>query len=354
MDSKEEITNGANGMEEEEENDQEKENTNKKQVKKKKEPAPEKTNPNKKKEPATEKIIPNKKKEPVPEKITPNKVYYPMLAHPFATKKKEISFPCYAQPKLDGVRCVAVGDELISRNGCPFPTLEHIKKELKLNTDKLILDGELYTDDINFEKISGLVRKTKKTPEEEEDSLKIYFNVFDVIDTNLDFEERLARLNKFFNANKNMQHIKQVVTEDCKDEQQVMEYLDKYTNQGYEGVIVRNKKGKYAENARSNNLQKLKKFKDEEFEIIDFTSAKTGKEIGCVVWICKTKEGKKFNVRPLGSYEDRKKLYNNGKDYIGKMLTVKYQELTHDHVPRFPVGITTSHSASREPECANL
>ena len=268
-----------------------------------------------------------------------NKTYYPMLAHQFNQKKKEIKYPCYVQPKLDGVRCVAVGDELYSRNGIVFPTLEHIKNELKLNTENLILDGELYTDDINFEKIVGLVRKTKKTKEEEQNSLKIYLNVFDYIEADLPYEKRLINLNKFFEKNKDLKYIRQVKTEECKDENNVMEYLDKYTKEGYEGVIIRNKIGKYAENARSNNLQKLKKFIDEEFEIIDYTTPTTGKEIGCVVWICKTKEGKKFNVRPSGNYDERKKQYKDGKKYIGKMLTVKYQELTNDHVPRFPVGL---------------
>ena len=66
---------------------------------------------------------------------------------------------------MDGVRCVVVDDKLYSRKGNPFPTLEHIKNESNLNKDNLILDGELYTDDINFEKIVGLIKK--KIPEEE-------------------------------------------------------------------------------------------------------------------------------------------------------------------------------------------
>ena len=32
-------------------------------------------------------------------------------------------------------------------------------------------------------------------------------------------------------------------------------------------------------------------------------------------------------------------MFEKGKSYIGKMLTVKYQELTDDGKPRFPVGI---------------
>ena len=77
-------------------------------------------------------------------------------------KKKEIKYPCYVQPKLDGVRCVAVYPDLFSRHGNPFPTLSHIKEELLKNTEHLILDGELYSENFNFEKIISLVKKKKK------------------------------------------------------------------------------------------------------------------------------------------------------------------------------------------------
>jgi DNA ligase-1 len=32
-------------------------------------------------------------------------------------------------------------------------------------------------------------------------------------------------------------------------------------------------------------------------------------------------------------------MYDNGGEYVGKMLTVRYQEMTDIGVPRFPVGI---------------
>ena len=319
-------------------NDENKEKENKNEKEKQKENMNIRQGGNTKKKEKKEEKMDNIDEPKTPKKIL-NKTYYPMLAHQFNQKKKEIKYPCFVQPKLDGVRCVAVGDKLYSRNGNPFPTLEHIKKELNLNKDNLVLDGELYTDDINFEKIVGLVKKAKKTPEEEKNTLKIYLNVFDYIDSNLPFDQRLINLNKFFEKNKGLKYIKQVKTEECKSEKNVMEYLDKYTKEGYEGVIIRNKKGKYAENTRSNHLQKLKKFIDEEFEIINYTTPNTGKEVGCVIWICKTKDGKSFNVRPQGNYDERKKQYKEGKKYIGKMLTVKYQELTNDRVPRFPVGL---------------
>ena len=43
-------------------------------------------------------------------------------------------------------------------------------------------------------------------------------------------------------------------------------------------------------------------------------------------------------VRPTGTLEERGKMFKNGKKYVGKMLTVKYQELSEDGIPRFPVG----------------
>ncbi len=275
-----------------------------------------------------------------PKKISIRK-YYPMLAYQYNLKKSEIKFPCYVQPKLDGVRCVVVGNKLYSRNGNRFPELPHIEEELKLkNLDNLILDGELYTDDINFEKIVGLVKKGKKSEEDIINTLKIYLNIFDYIDkNNLQFEQRLKNLNNFFEKNKNMKYIKQVKTEECQQEKNIEEFLEKYTKEKYEGLIIRNKSGLYEENTRSIHLQKLKKFIDEEFEIIDYTTPNIGKEVGCVIWICKTKEGKKFNVRPSGNYKERKNLYRNAKKYIGKMLTVRYQELTNGKVPRFPVGV---------------
>jgi hypothetical protein len=34
------------------------------------------------------------------------------------------------------------------------------------------------------------------------------------------------------------------------------------------------------------------------------------------------------------------KAFDNAEDFMGKLLTVRYFELTNDGVPRFPVGIT--------------
>ena len=102
--------------------------------------------------------------------------------------------------------------------------------------------------------------------------------------------------------------------------------------------MVRNLKGAYRIGKRSADLQKVKTFLDGEYRIVDYLEG-TGNEAGCVIWVCETLEGRQFRVRPRGTQEERKLLFQNGDEYIGKMLTVRYQELTDDGVPRFPVGI---------------
>ena len=60
-----------------------------------------------------------------------------------------------------------------------------------------------------------------------------------------------------------------------------------------------------------------------------------------MIWACITPEGGTFACRPCGTREERQELFLKGANYIGKMLTVRYQELTSSEqkVPRFPVGI---------------
>ena len=55
--------------------------------------------------------------------------------------------------------------------------------------------------------------------------------------------------------------------------------------------------------------------------------------------MCETRNGRVFNVRPKGTVAQRQTWYTNGKSFVGKALTVRFQELTDEGVPRSPVGI---------------
>ena len=109
-------------------------------------------------------------------------------------------------------------------------------------------------------------------------------------------------------------------------------------DEDFEGVMIRNLHGPYGLNKRSKHLQKFKTFQDDEFKIIGYDEA-SGNDQGTVVWIVETATGQEFRVRPEGTRELRREWFENGDDYLGKMLTVKFFELTDDGIPRFPIGI---------------
>lgn len=262
----------------------------------------------------------------------------PMLAHDFTKRGKDIRFPCFAQRKLDGVRCVAVhGKGLFSRNGKPMsPHLEHIAAALPAG---VVLDGELYSDTLTFQEIVGLVKKQTLAAGDDVKVRHIYLCVYDLIDdgtaTNA---ERLAQLQSLVPSSSESP-IRLLSTDMCDRVEDLHTLHARYVAEGYEGIMLRNKLGKYAIGHRSVHLQKYKAFLDAEYTVVDFKEG-DGSEKGCVIWICETDSDKtRFAVRPRGTHEERQTEFANAAARVGLRLTVRYQELTDDGLPRFPVGI---------------
>lgn len=269
---------------------------------------------------------------------TTPRFYYPMSVYPYEQMKNEIIFPCYVQPISSGIRCVAVNTDLYSRFGNMFPTLSHIAEELMKNTENIVLDGELLYPNVNFEYFMDLLKTKNKTLEEEKRALNIYYNVFDYIEPDLTFEQRISNLNFFFKQ-KNFKYIKFGKTEKCYKRKDIYKFVDKYSILGYNGLIIRNAHGVYEPSVKSVNAQIIRKFYFIDCYVIDYTTPSSGKEQGCVIWICLSPNGNYFNVKPVGTVEERKYLYLHGKKYIGKKLVVKYQHLTVDGTPKYAKGI---------------
>jgi DNA ligase-1 len=266
----------------------------------------------------------------------------PMLAHDYTKRGHNMKFPCYTQRKYDGVRCLGVpGIGLFSRLRKAFPHMEHILNELKGIPSTIVLDGELYCKELTFQEIVGLVKKVTLTDADILKQYHIKYHVYDMInlaDTTETYTTRYQTLQMLFDKYP-FQHLKLVKTDMCADDGQMKQFHSEYIADGFEGVILRNMDGLYKQ-SRSADLQKYKEFFDAEYEIVGSTEG-MGLEAGCVIWICKTDTGGVFNVRPRGSREERQQLYQDGARYVGKMLTVRYQELTSsvERVPRFGVGI---------------
>ena len=278
-------------------------------------------------------------------------VIFPMLAgkyEPQASKKKrtDIQYPCFVQPKLDGLRCLTYitdnGVVAQSRTGGTFESVGHVTNALLSilkEYPRVVLDGELYTKDVPFETLAGIIKK-KKLTDADRDLLKhVKYHIYDMINLDkpdMQYVDRHQFICKVLHAHANP-FLEIVRTDEIKTVDEFKEKFCEFVANDYEGIMLRNINSVYQQGFRSNDLQKYKEFHEEEYPIIGFDQG-DGRDKGTVIWKCQTKEGRSFNVRPRGTNEHRQELFKNGKSYIGKQLTVIFQELSELNVPRFPVG----------------
>ena len=298
--------------------------------------------------------------QPQPPQQNVAKKYFPMLAQTFdpkskTAKKNTIIFPCFVQPKLDGLRCVVYRDPVTgeirrqSRTGTYFDTMTHIAESLAplfARFPNATLDGELYTTEIPFEELAGLIKTKKLTPQDYEKLCVIEYHIYDIVDETMPYHARHDSIKKMFaqvaassasSPHALPRYIRLVPTIEAKTPADFKAEFGRFIEEGYEGIMLRNKMGMYRCNYRSHDLQKYKEFMEDEFKIIGFTQG-DGRDKGTVIWICETKERNEFRVRPRGTMENRRELYKTGGKFVGKMLTVIFQELTEEGKPRFPVG----------------
>ena len=276
----------------------------------------------------------------------------PMLCEKYDPQSKskhkiDIIFPCFAQPKLDGVRCLSyrLNGEWVnqSRQLKFFKNLIHINEHLQsvFGMERVVLDGELYTHQSQFNQFVGIIKKEKVPSGKDLDTLlRVHYHIYDCILLDRRDSPYQERLDYLKSKLKNNPVLQLVETGEVRKEE-VIGLHQTFVQNGYEGLILRNKSASY-ESSRTRNLLKYKEFEDSEFEVVGFKEGE-GNDAGTVVWKCKipsAKEGhREMDVRPRGTVEDRKVYFQQGKKYIGKMLTVRYQGLSEYGVPRFPVGI---------------
>ncbi|CZE47036.1 DNA ligase [Campylobacter geochelonis] len=225
--------------------------------------------------------------------------------------------------KYDGVRAIWDGKSLKSRNGNEI----YAPAKWKENFPPFKIDGELFTKRGEFERVFSIV--ADKKPSDEWSGVK--FMIFDVPDENGNLTQRLAVLKKFLdkNPNKNIVIIEQIPV---KNTEHLNQFLDEILKNGGEGAVVRDPKAEY-KSGRSDKILKVKKFHDSECKVLKIIAGK-GKfkdKMGSVLCLDE-KSGVEFR---LGSGFSDKMRANPPK--IGSIITYKYQNLTKNNKPRFPV-----------------
>lgn len=254
----------------------------------------------------------------------------PMLAHKFTDHKGKVEFPVYVQPKLNGMRMLFDGKNGWSRGN--KEVIPEVIQHLQFDTGGYILDGELMLpDNVLLQESMKAIKKYRP-----ELSPKLLYHIYDIVDDSLSFDERGAIIKEL--SRKWPTNIKSVPTYSVKDETQVMQWHNAFTKDGYEGTMIRNPVMKYEIGKRSYSLLKLKDFVDAEYKIVEIIEGE-GSDKGLAIFVLDAGNGQTFNCRPEGTQENRAELFKNRKKLINEFMTVRYQELSKDNIPIFPVGV---------------
>ena len=264
---------------------------------------------------------------------------------------EDVKYPCYIQPKLDGIRCLAINGVAYSRKMKPIPNqyVQKVFKELNLHG----LDGELMVHG-DFNSVQSAIMSEDGEPE-------FYLAVYDYWDSDLSCKDRMnIYITKVLEINRPL-FVKRVITDIAHTPEEAERAVAKYVSQGYEGGILRSLNGRYKQGRstfKEGFLLKLKSFHDSEAVVIGFEekmsnentletdergyAKRSGKKEGMVPantlgslqvdW-----NGVVFNIGSGFTDIQRKEIWENKEKYVSKLVNFSYQELTKYGVPRFPV-----------------
>lgn len=253
--------------------------------------------------------------------------------------------------KIDGSRIIAMKDDgkvsFWTRQGQKYEGLVDLEKELlECNDDNFVFDGEIVAIDTDKENTYKNTMKLSRTKDLEKHGLKML--VFDYMPIAnfkaqkcpIDYSTRRAQLSAIFDSNCFKYFELLPILYKGTDTSKIVEILNEQVSKGEEGIMLNICNAPY-DFKRTNNLLKCKKFKDTEVEIIGFEEG-ANKLAGTLgAFVCKYKD----NIVKVGSGlsdEDRSYFWANRDKYLGKLLTVKYFEVSVDSKTgleslRFPI-----------------
>ena len=258
-------------------------------------------------------------------------VQTPAKVKTYQDNLKNIKFPCFSTPKLNGVNGLYKREDqtitLYSRGGEIYPELPHLTRLINLTMDFLgcnELNGELYIHGEHLQDIQSAVKKPNAL------SPNLTFAIFDIPDHKGIYKVRRDILTTLTPN----QYISILTGRECNSHQDIETHYNQCILGNLEGTVIYNHDHLYIYNQRSSNAFKYKKALDAEFLIIGYELDKQGNP----TLICQS-EGGPFKVRPTGTQEYRKQLLADMPNNIGKHYTVEYECLSKSLVPLKPIGL---------------
>ena len=270
----------------------------------------------------------------------------PMLLPRETPDLDTLQYPVLVSPKLDGIRCLISGGIALSRTLKPIPN-KHIQAWVFANADKLEgMDGELIvgqpTSPTVYRDTNSFVMAHDKIGE-------FCFYQFDYWDEpNEPYEYRIE------SGDYVDYHLHFLETQYVYSKEELLKYEEECLDNGFEGIIIRNPKGKYKYGRctmKEANAFKLKRFEDDEATIVGFEeemhngnaaetnelgrtkrstskSGLTGKgSLGA--FVCETHDKIRFSIGSGFTQQDRLDFWYNQETLMG--CTVKYKH--------FPIGV---------------
>lgn len=290
----------------------------------------------------------------------------PMLAASLETIDS-VKFPAYATPKLDGIRCLNVDGEIVSRTFKPIRNAEIAEALKKILPDGA--DGEIIMGN-NFQNTTSLVMSAGKSIGNEQ----AYYYWFDYVlhDPKKTYLERIEDMKKYVQDHPEILSASPVkivplFPTELNTVEELMKYESEVLEQGFEGVMLRSPNGPYKfgrSTLKEFSLVKMKKFDDDEATIIGFnelqknTNEKTKDEFGHAKR-SSHKDGKvdqdtlgsfivnyngiEFSIGSGFNMEQRKEFWDDRNNLVGKLVKFKYFAMGMKEAPRFPIFLGFRH-----------
>jgi DNA ligase-1 len=243
--------------------------------------------------------------------------------------------------KLNGNRCSFYKGKLISRQGKQFKGFQHIIDDIiACGLENKFIDGELIrkntdglSDGENFRIGTGIINSDAETKEE------IKLVIFDMFSAEqvknkvsdctykIRYENNIKPLREEIEK-KNLHNIEVVkVVYQGTDQSQINKWLDYAVEHDWEGLMI-NKDATY-KCKRTTDLIKVKRFYECDVKCIrvEKGDGKYSNTLGAIVV-----DYKGFEVNTGSGFTDEQRDYywNNPDDIVGKIVTIKYKEETHN------------------------